>query len=103
MATVTADRADAAHVLQQAGADLRRALEAQGVQVAGLDIGMAGENQDAANARAHERRAERALAGPGRARDGADGADNDLSPIDPDHRTTTASPIALGALVDVLA
>jgi len=103
MATVTADRADAAHVLQQAGADLRRALEAQGVQVAGLDIGMAGENQDAANARANERRAESALAGPRRARDGADGDDNDLSPIDPDHRTTTASPIALGALVDVLA
>jgi flagellar hook-length control protein FliK len=103
MATVTADRADAAHVLQQAGADLRRALEAQGVQVAGLDIGMAGENQDAANARANERRAESAVAGPRRARDGADGADNDLSPIDPDHRTTTASPIALGALVDVLA
>jgi flagellar hook-length control protein FliK len=103
MATVTADRADAAHVLQQAGADLRRALEAQGVQVAGLDIGMAGENQDAANARANERRAESALAGPRRARDGADGADNDLSPIDPDHRTTTASPIAPGALVDVLA
>jgi flagellar hook-length control protein FliK len=103
MATVTADRADAAHVLQQAGADLRRALEAQGVQVAGLDIGLAGENQDAANARANERRAESALAGPRRARDGADGDDNDLSPIDPDHRTTTASPIALGALVDVLA
>ena len=102
MATVTADRADAAHVLQQAGTELRRALEAQGVQVAGLDIGMAGENQDAANARANERRAESALAGPRRARAGADG-DNDLSPIDPDHRTTTASTIALGALVDVLA
>ena len=66
MATVTADRADAAHVLQQAGTELRRALEAQGVQVAGLDIGMAGENQDAANARANERRAESALAGPRR-------------------------------------
>jgi flagellar hook-length control protein FliK len=101
MATVTADRADAAHVLQQAGSELRRALEAQGVQVAGLDIGMAGENQDAANARANERRAESALAGPRRDR-GADG-DNDLSPIDPDHRTTTASTIALGSLVDVLA
>ena len=103
MATVTADRADAAHVLQQAGADLRRALEAQGVQVAGLDIGMAGENQDAANARANERRAESALAGPRRDRSGGADGDNDLSPIDPDHRTTTASTIALGALVDVLA
>jgi flagellar hook-length control protein FliK len=103
MATVTADRADAAHVLQQAGADLRRALEAQGVQVAGLDIGMAGENQDAANARANERRAESALAGPRRDRGTAAEGDNDLSPIDPDHRTTTASTIALGSLVDVLA
>jgi flagellar hook-length control protein FliK len=103
MATVTADRADAAHVLQQAGAELRRALEAQGVQVAGLDIGMAGENQDAANARANERRAESALAGPRRDRAAAADGDNELSPIDPDHRTTTASTIALGALVDVLA
>ena len=100
MATVTADRPEAAQVLQQAGTELRRALEAQGVQVAGLDIGLAGENQDAANARANERRAESALAG--RARAGA-GDDNELSPIDPDHRTTTASTIALGALVDVLA
>jgi hypothetical protein len=104
MATVTADRADAAHVLQQAGTELRRALEAQGVQVAGLDIGMAGENQDAANARANERRAESALAGLRRDRRATDGdGDNDLSPIDPDHRTTTASTIALGSLVDVLA
>jgi flagellar hook-length control protein FliK len=100
MATVTADRADAAHILQQAGADLRRALEAQGVQLAGLDIGMAGENQDAANARANERRAEGALGGS--RRQPATG-DNDLSPIDPDQRTTTAPTIALGALVDVLA
>jgi flagellar hook-length control protein FliK len=103
MATVTADRADSAHVLQQAGAELRRALEAQGVQVAGLDIGMAGENQDAANARANERRAESALSGPRRERSGTADTDTDLSPIDPDHRTTTASTIALGALVDVLA
>ena len=100
MATVTADRADAAHVLQQAGADLRRALEAQGVQIAGLDIGMAGENQDAANARANERRANGSLGG---SRRQPTASDNDLSPIDPDHRTTTAPTIALGALVDVLA
>jgi hypothetical protein len=63
---------------------------------------MAGENQDAANARANERRAESALAGPRRDRRTADG-DNELPPIDPDHRTTTASTIALGSLVDVLA
>jgi flagellar hook-length control protein FliK len=100
MATVTADRADAAQVLQQAGADLRRALEAQGVQLAGLDIGLAGENQDAANARANERRADGSLGGSHREHQAAD---EDLSPIDPDQRTTRASTIALGALVDVLA
>ena len=87
MATVTADRADAAQVLQQAGADLRRALEAQGVQLAGLDIGLAGENQDAANARANERRADGSLGGSRREPPGA--RHDDLSPIDPDHRTTT--------------
>jgi hypothetical protein len=70
------------------------------VQVAGLDIGMAGENQDAANARANERRAEAGLGG---SRRQPTAADNDLSPIDPDQRTTTARTIALGALVDVLA
>ena len=100
MATVTADRADAAQVLQQAGADLRRALEAQGVQLAGLDIGLAGENQDAANARANERRADGSFGG---SRREPKAADDDLSPIDPDQRTTRASTIALGALVDVLA
>jgi flagellar hook-length control protein FliK len=100
MATVTADRADAAHVLQQAGADLRRALEAQGVQIAGLDIGMAGENQDAANARANERRADGSLGG---SRRQPTASANELPPIDPDQRTTTAPTIALGALVDVLA
>ena len=72
------------------------------MQVAGLDIGMAGENQDAANARANERRAESGLAGRAAPPAPATG-DDDLSPIDPDHRTTTASTIALGALVDVLA
>jgi Meckel syndrome type 1 protein len=102
MATVTADRAEAAQVLQQAGTELRRALEAQGVRVAALDIGMAGDNQDAANARANERRAESALSGARRAGAGSD--DNEPSPIDPDHHSTTTAPtIALGALVDVLA
>ena len=71
------------------------------MQVAGLDIGMAGENQDAANARANERRAE--TPSPARPSRAGAGDDNEPSPIDPDHRTTTASTIALGALVDVLA
>jgi flagellar hook-length control protein FliK len=95
MASITADRPESAQVLQQAGADLRRALEAQGVEVAGLDIGVAGDD---ARQRAQQRDADGA-----RTRAGAADAGEELSPIDPDHPTTTASTIALGVLVDVLA
>jgi Flagellar hook-length control protein FliK len=96
VASITADRAESAQVLQQAGADLKRALEAQGVEVAGLDFGVAG---DEARQRAHGRDADPTSGrGANRAAD-----DEELSPIDPDHPTTTAPTIALGALVDVLA
>jgi flagellar hook-length control protein FliK len=98
LASITADRPESAQVLQQAGADLKRALEAQGVQVAGLDIGVAGED---ARQRAQQRDTDPNAAG-GRSPRSAD-ADPDLSPIDPDNPTTTAPTIALGALVDVLA
>ena len=61
----------------------------------------AGAVQLSSHAKARiERRAESAL---GRSRRQATAADEDPSPIDPDHRTTTAPTIALGALVDVLA
>jgi flagellar hook-length control protein FliK len=97
MASIRADRPEAAQVLQQAGADLRRALEAQGVQLAGLEFGLAGDGD---RARAQERNAEGA-GRPGRANGGED---DELSPIDPDNPATTSAPtIALGALVDVLA
>ena len=98
MASITADRPESAQVLQQAGADLRRALEAHGIAVAGLDIGVAGEE---ARQRAQQRDAD-ADASPGRSAGDGD-HDEELSPIDPDHPTTTAPTIALGALVDVLA
>jgi hypothetical protein len=91
VATVTADRPDAAQVLQQAGADLRRAFEAHGVEVAALDIGFAGDHD---GRRATERRAEHTA--PAAALD-----PTELPPTDdPSPNTTT---IALGALVDVLA
>jgi flagellar hook-length control protein FliK len=96
VASITADRPESAQVLQQAGADLKRALEAQGVEVAGLDFGVAG---DEARQRTHQRDADAATRG---ARTAAD-HEEELSPIDPDHPTTTAPTIALGALVDVLA
>jgi flagellar hook-length control protein FliK len=96
VASITADRPESAQVLQQAGADLKRALEAQGIQVAGLDIGVAG---DQARQRAHQRDADAAQ---NRSAANAE-RDEELSPIDPNHPTTTAPTIALGALVDVLA
>jgi flagellar hook-length control protein FliK len=96
VASITADRPDSAQVLQQAGADLKRALEAQGIEVAGIDIGVAGDD---ARQRAHQRDAD----APGTHATRAAGDDEELSPIDTDHPTTTATTIALGALVDVLA
>jgi flagellar hook-length control protein FliK len=97
VASVTAERPESAQVLQQAGSELRRAFESAGVNVAALDIGLAGD--DAGN-RAHERHAEAAQ------RTGAHNRaaqDEELSPTDPDHTTSTTTTIALGALVDVLA
>jgi flagellar hook-length control protein FliK len=97
VASITAERPESAQVLQQAGADLRRAFEAAGVDVASLDIGFAGDGTDR---RAHERHAE-AAQGAGTTGRAAD--DDELSPIDPDTTTATTTTIALGALVDVLA
>jgi flagellar hook-length control protein FliK len=97
VASITAERPESAQVLQQAGADLRRAFEAAGVDLASLDIGFAG---DGADRRAHERHAEAAQGA--RSAQG-DASDEELSPIDPNNPTTTTTTIALGALVDVLA
>jgi flagellar hook-length control protein FliK len=97
VASITAERPESAQVLQQAGADLRRAFEAAGVNVAALDIGLAGDD---AGSRAHERHAEAAQRGGTQNRRAQD---EELSPTDPDHTTPTTTTIALGALVDVLA
>ena len=93
VASITADRPESAQVLQQAGADLKRALEAQGVTLAALDFGVAGDE-------ARRRFADAQTHAPGAARTDDD---QELSPTDPNHPTTTAPTIALGALVDVLA
>jgi flagellar hook-length control protein FliK len=97
VASITAERPESAQVLQQAGADLRRAFEAAGVNVAALDIGLAGDD---AGSRAHERHAEAAQRAAAQNRAAHD---DELSPTDPDHTTPTTTTIALGALVDVLA
>jgi flagellar hook-length control protein FliK len=43
IARVTADHPAAAHVLEQAGGELRRALEGSGISLLGLDIGASGQ------------------------------------------------------------
>jgi flagellar hook-length control protein FliK len=55
IARVTADAPQAAQVLQQAGAELRRSLEAQGIDLARLDIGVAGDGREGAGAPGEER------------------------------------------------
>jgi flagellar hook-length control protein FliK len=96
-ARVVAEAPDAVAALQQAAPELRRALEAQGVTILGLDIGARGDER-----RAHEGPAE---PGPSRrARRGGEDADDApeaLAPV----QLTPATRIALpqGALLDVIA
>src|SRR5207244_11259921 len=54
VARVTADVQQAAQVLQQAGDDLRRLLQAQGIDLQRLDIGVAGDPGHGAGAGAAE-------------------------------------------------
>jgi len=100
VARVVAQHAAAAQLLQQNGADLRRTLESQGLNLLRLDIGASGEQggrQAAANGGA---------SGDG-ASPGADGdaADEPLTAPDGAAQTTATATLALpnGALVDVLA
>jgi flagellar hook-length control protein FliK len=91
-----ADTGAAAHVLQQAGADLRRQLEAQGIDLLRLDISHSGAEQPGAG------QAESRDADPD-ARKGAGAAtgDADIDPTDSTQQSTIELPD--GVLVDVLA
>jgi flagellar hook-length control protein FliK len=93
-AQVIADSPQAAEVLQQAGADLRRALEAQGVTVLSLDIALAGDRRSAQGGSAS---GERRRSGAGRGAPEAQAADS--------IPTTSETSLQLpnGVLVDVLA
>jgi flagellar hook-length control protein FliK len=93
-ATVTTDNHEAAQALLQAGAELRRSLEAQGVTVHGLDVHLSGDDRGA-NGRG-ERAADIANAmGPSGGDDAAD-----------DEAETTIQPSQLplpGSQIDVFA
>jgi flagellar hook-length control protein FliK len=104
VARVVAEHAGAAHLLQQAGAELRRSLEAQGVTLLRLDVGASGQQagqQQGSGAPGGQ-------SGTGSAgsdgRHGANGSDPDAQRTGDD---ATAGPTHLtlpnGVLVDVLA
>jgi flagellar hook-length control protein FliK len=101
VARVVAEHGAAAQQLQQAGAELRRSLEQQGVNVLQLDIGASGDETarrgaafDAAGAFGSDRR--------GRGRDDSADALDGAADGDAAHSTTTLQ-LPNGALVDVLA
>jgi flagellar hook-length control protein FliK len=106
VARVVAEHATAAQLLHDAGGELRRQLESQGLTLLRLDIGASGEQ----GGRAADRQAlaNRAGAfadgdGSGRNRGGADATDP-LAPLDgAETSTTTTLALPNGALVDVLA
>jgi flagellar hook-length control protein FliK len=99
-ASVVASGAEAAQVLQQAAHDLRRQLEAQGIELTRLDISYSGEQREGA-------RSAQAGQGDGERRSPAgDGsAATDGGELTPTDDTTVKSTIELpdGVLVDVLA
>jgi flagellar hook-length control protein FliK len=107
VARVVAEHATAAQLLQDAGADLRRQLESQGLTLLRLDIGASGEQGGRAadrQALANGSSAFGDSAGNGRNR-GGDAADP-LALLDgTTDQTSTTTTLALpnGALVDVLA
>ena len=100
VASVVADGAEAAQVLQQAGQELRRQLEAQGIELRSLDISYSGDERDAG--RSSETRTgdgERRSAA-GESSTATDGGD--LNPTDEATATSTLE-LPDGVLVDVLA
>jgi len=99
-ARIVADAPEAVAALQQAGPELRRSLEEQGVTLLGLDIGARGDEQRRAHA---DRAAEAEAAARGRnGRSGATGDDgDDLAGAVPAPAVRLALPG--GALIDVIA
>jgi flagellar hook-length control protein FliK len=102
-AQVIADSPEASRLLHQAGADLRRSLEASGVNLLSLDVSAHGEDRSSAAAAGFEAHAQarREALGQhnGRRRDRAAEAPE----IDPSLSIETTIRLPSGVLVDVLA
>jgi flagellar hook-length control protein FliK len=96
-ARVVADDAGAAQVLQQAGSELRRSLEAQGITLLNLDIGQSGGD------RTLGRSSDGALDGGFDGRGNAQTRSGGTVAADDEIPTETTVRLPNGALVDVLA
>ena len=101
-AHVTADRADALPLLQRAAADLQRTLENRGIDLAGLDFGLA-PDAEAGASRDDGRAQQRGNAfGTTRDSDGEPDGDDDVL-VTSATGTTRSVELPAGALVDVRA
>ena len=96
VARVVAHSAEAVLQLQQAGDDLRRSLEQQGVNVLSLDIGHRNDERSAGDAGTLRDE-------DGDGRDGRGGSAADDADGEPEATTTTTLQLPNGVLVDVLA
>jgi flagellar hook-length control protein FliK len=99
VASVVADGVEAAQALQQAGQDLRRQLEAHGIELQRLDISYSGEERSGA------RSAEADTSGERRSPGGTDSHATDGGDLNPTDEATAIATLELpdGVLVDVLA
>jgi flagellar hook-length control protein FliK len=98
-AHIAADRPEALPLLQRAAADLQRSLEARGIDLSGLDFGLAPDAEAGAShdqGRAQGR--ENPFGGPGRL-----GSEDEADAVDAVTTTTRSVELPAGALVDVRA
>jgi len=100
VASVVADGVEAAQALQQAGADLRRQLEAHGIELQRLDISYSGDDRSGARSAQAENSGERRSPGESNDSHATDGGD--LNPNDEANAIATLE-LPDGVLVDVLA
>lgn len=102
IATVAADHPEAAQTLQQSAGELRRSLEASGMQLLRLDIGSTGQQAlgSGGGSQQNGSSAGSSWANGGAADSDADGADDTDATSTPNELTVA---LASGALVNVLA
>jgi flagellar hook-length control protein FliK len=98
-AAITADRPDAVQALQQAGGELRRALEQRGLTVLSVDVALAGAT--GGHTAGHNAQAGGDRSTGGRTNDRIDGQEAVADAMEAD--PTAPRSVPAGALVDVLA